>query len=59
MHLADTFIQSDLKYIQIINVFLSVWVFPGNSTHKLCAANPMLYHWATGTFLYKVHKLRI
>ncbi len=29
--------------------FLSVHVFPGNWTHNLCAANAMLYHWATGT----------
>ncbi len=28
---------------------LSVCVFPGNRTHNLCAANAMLYHWATGT----------
>ncbi len=48
MHLADTFIQSDLQYIQVIH-FLSVCVFPGNWTHNLCAANTMLYHWATGT----------
>ncbi len=26
---------------------LSVYVFPGNRTHNLCAANAMLYHWAT------------
>ncbi len=29
MHLADTFIQSDLQCIQVIH-FLSVCVFPGN-----------------------------
>ncbi len=29
MHLADAFIQSDLQYIQVINI-LSVCVFPGN-----------------------------
>ncbi len=46
MHLADAFIQSDL---QVIHFFLSVPVFPGNWTHNLCAANAMLYHWATGT----------
>ncbi len=28
---------------------LSVCVFPGNRTHNFCAANAMLYHWATGT----------
>ncbi len=48
MHLAEAFIQSDLQYIQTIH-FLSVCVFPGNWTHNLCAANAMLYHWATGT----------
>ncbi len=30
-------------------IILSVCVFPGNWTHNLCAANAMLYHWATGT----------
>ncbi len=34
--------------IQVIHV-LSVCVFPGNRTHNLCAANTMLYHWATDT----------
>ncbi len=34
MHLADTFIQSDLQCIQVIH-FLSVHVFPGNWTHNL------------------------
>ncbi len=29
--------------------FLSVHVFPGIRTHNLCAANTMLYHWATRT----------
>ncbi len=29
--------------------FLSVCVFPGNWTHNLCAANAVLFHWATGT----------
>ncbi len=46
MHLADAFIQSDLQSIQVIH-FLWVCVFPGNRTHNLCAANTMLYHWAT------------
>ncbi len=43
MHLADAFIQSDLQCIQVIHL-LSVYVFPGNLTHDLCAANAMLYH---------------
>ncbi len=46
MHLADAFIQSDLQCIQVIHL-LSVHVFPGNWTHNLCAADAMLYHWAT------------
>ncbi len=50
MHLADAFIQSDLQWTHSIN-FLSVCVFPGNRTHNLCAANEMLYHWATGTLV--------
>ncbi len=29
--------------------FMSVCVFPGNWTHNLCAANAMLYYWATRT----------
>ncbi len=48
MHLADAFIQSDLQSIQDKKN-----VFPGNQTHNLCAANAMLYHWATGTHKYK------
>ncbi len=48
MHLADAFIQRVLQCIRFIHV-LSVCVFPGNWTHNLCAANTMLYHWATGT----------
>ncbi len=48
MHLAEAFIQSDSQWIQVIN-FLSVCVFHGYRTHNLCAANAMLYHWATGT----------
>ncbi len=51
MHSLDAFIQSDLQCIQVIQL-LSVHVFPGNWTHNLCAANAMLYHWATGTRIY-------
>ncbi len=40
---------SKATYIQVINFFLSVHVFPGNRTHNLCAANAMIYNWATGT----------
>ncbi len=41
MHLADTFIQSDLQCIQVIH-------FCQYLIHNLCAANAMHYHWATG-----------
>ncbi len=38
--------------------FLSVCVFPGNWTHDLfCAANAMLYHWATGT-LFQIPRMQ-
>ncbi len=49
MHLADAFVQSDLQYIQAINV-LSVCSL-GIEPTTFCAANTMLYHWATGTLL--------
>ncbi len=42
MHLADTFIQSDLR-IQAI-LFLSVCVFPGNRTHHAFAADLSAAH---------------
>ncbi len=47
-------------YIYIYQTLLSkvtysacvcVYVFSGNRTHKLCAANAMLYHWATGSII--------
>ncbi len=41
MHLADTFIQSDLQCIQAIHLYCQ-YEFPGNRTHNLCAANAML-----------------
>ncbi len=48
MHLADAFIQSDLFCIfRLYIFFFCQYVFPGNWTHNLCAANAMLYHWAT------------
>ncbi len=53
IHLADVFIQSDLQCIQVIHL-LSVYVFPGNRTHNLYAANAMLYHWTTGTLSWTV-----
>ncbi len=48
MHLADTFIQSDLQGIQVIHV-LSVCQYLGIELTTFCATNAMLYHWATGT----------
>ncbi len=42
MHLADAFVQSDLQYIQAINV-LSVCSL-GIEPTTFCAANTMLYH---------------
>ncbi len=48
MHLVDTFIQSDLQCIQVIHFWqyvCSLGIEPSN----FCAANAMLYHWATGT----------
>ncbi len=45
MHLADAFIQSDLHCIQVtVFTFLSALAFPGNRTHDLGVASPMLYH---------------
>ncbi len=35
------------------------WVFPGNWTHNLCAANTMLYHWATGAYAYRILHIHI
>ncbi len=40
MHLADAFIQSDLQCTQAIH--FCQYVFPGNRTNNLCAANAML-----------------
>ncbi len=66
MHLADTFIQSDLQCIQAIHYF-SLCVFPGNRTHNLlrCLLNALpLSHrntwWRTRLFqlyscIYMVH----
>ncbi len=49
MHLADAFIQSDLQYIQVIHVLYVC--FLGIEPTTFCAANAMLYHWATGTYI--------
>ncbi len=47
MHLADTFIQSDLQYIQVIQ-FLYMCSL-GIEPTTFSAANAMLYHWAPET----------
>ncbi len=48
MHLADAFIQSDLQYIQIY-IFYQYVCSLGIEPTTFCAANTMLYHWATET----------
>ncbi len=49
MHLADTFIQSDLQCIQAIFFFYQYVCSLGIEPTTFCAANAMLYHWATGS----------
>ncbi len=49
MHLADAFIQSDLQCIQAIHIFYQYVCSLGIEPTTFCAANAMLYHWATGT----------
>ncbi len=50
MHLADTFIQSDLQAIYFFQYVFSLEIEPTN----FCAANTMLYPWATATvFIFK------
>ncbi len=51
MHLADAFIQSDLKCIQGRIFFHQYVCSLGFEPTTFCAANTMLYHWATGTLL--------
>ncbi len=46
MHLADAFIQSDLQ-LHSGYTFWLVHVFPGIEPTTFCAADAMLYHWAT------------
>ncbi len=52
MHLADTFIQSDLQCIQAIHFFYQYVCSLGIEPTTFCTANAMLYHWATGTLPY-------
>ncbi len=48
MHLADTFIQSDLQGIQAIHFFYQYVYSLGIEPTTFCAANAKLYHWAKG-----------
>ncbi len=52
MHLADAFIQSDLQCIQVMHCFCQYMCSLGIEPTTFCAANTMLYHWATGTLLF-------
>ncbi len=54
MHLADAFIQSDLQCIQdILFFFFYQYVCSlGIEPTTFCAANAMLYHWATETHIW-------
>ncbi len=51
MHLPDAFIQSDLKWIQAIH-FCQCVCSLGIEPTTFCAANAMLYHWATETQIH-------
>ncbi len=53
MHLADTFLQSDLQFIQAMH-FLYVCSL-GIEPTTFCTANAMLYHWATWTLCKYTH----
>ncbi len=52
MPLADALIQSDLQCIQAIH-FCQYVCFLRIEPTTFCAANAMLYHWATGTHLFE------
>ncbi len=54
MHLADVFIKSDLQCMQTILLFIFYQYVCslGIEPTIFCAANAMLYHWATGTLHY-------
>ncbi len=53
MHLADAFIQSDLQCIQVIHFHQYVCSL-GIEPTTFCAADAMLYHWATQEHLLKL-----
>ncbi len=52
MHLADTFIQSDLQWVHwgytLFNLYQYVFSL-GIEPTTFCVANAMLYHWAAET----------
>ncbi len=54
LHLADAFIQSDLQCIQTIHFYQYVCSL-GIEPTTFCAANAMLYHWATGTYYIYIY----
>ncbi len=47
LHIYQTLLSKATCSTFRLYIFWSVHVFPGNRTHNLCAANAMLYHWAT------------
>ncbi len=55
MHLADAFIQSDLQSILAIHLFYQYVCSLGIEPTTCCAADAMLYHWATGTHIMWLH----
>ncbi len=58
IYLSDAFIQSDLLCIQATHFLISMWCDVcslGIEPTTFCAANAMLYHWATGTHNQMTH----
>ncbi len=51
MHLADAFIQSDLQLHFRLYIFISMCSL-GIEPTTFCAADAMLYHWATQEHIY-------
>ncbi len=57
MHLADAFIQSDLQFIQTIHLFYQYVCSLGIEPTTFCAANAMLFHWATERLDKQIRKI--
>ncbi len=55
MHLADAFMQSELQCIRLY-IYCQYVCSLGTEPRTFCAANAMLYHWATGTLNTKHQK---